>query len=83
VTSAGCYLVFDWDRQDMLEAALSAYEPAVGRRIDRRRVLLYHAACAVGFLAFRVGRRPEERWCGRTLDEDLHWSRLAIARALD
>ena len=77
------YLVFDWDRQDMLEAALTAYEPVAGYRIDRRRVLLYNAACAVGFLGFRAGRQPEERWCGRTLDEDLRWSRLAIARALE
>ena len=76
------YLVFDLDRYDLLEAAMSAYEPIVGHRIQRARVLLYNAACAVTFLAYRAGTRPEERSCGRTLAEDLRWSRLAIARAL-
>ena len=76
------YLVFDWDRYDLLEAAVAAYEPVVGHRILRQRVLLYNAACAVTFLAYRAGTQPEERSCGRTLAEDLQWSRLAIARAL-
>jgi hypothetical protein len=48
-----------------------------------RPALLYNAACAVTFLAFRADREPEERWCGRTLAEDLHWSKLAIARVTD
>jgi len=76
------YLVFDLDRYELLEAALSAYEPVVGHRIQRERVLLYNAACAVTFLAYRAGAKPEERSCGRTLAEDLRWSRLAIARAM-
>jgi aminoglycoside phosphotransferase (APT) family kinase protein len=76
------YLVFDWERSDLLEAAVSAYEPVVGHRIQRERVLLYNAACAVTFLAYRVGTKPEECSCGRTLAEDLRWSRLAIARAM-
>ena len=76
------YLVFDLDRHELLEAALAVYEPRTGRRIDRDRVLLYNAACAVTFLAYRAGTNPEDRSCGRTLAEDLKWSEHAIARAL-
>jgi Phosphotransferase enzyme family len=74
------YLVFDFERYDLLDAALSAYEPVVGRRIQRNRVLLYNAACAVTFLANRAGTEPEDRSCGRTLAQDLHWSKHAIAK---
>jgi hypothetical protein len=44
--------------------------PTVGLRarsgyaLDRDRVLLYQAACAVTFLAFRAGFAPDERRCG-------------------
>jgi aminoglycoside phosphotransferase (APT) family kinase protein len=75
------YLVFDLDRHDMLDAACSVYEPVVGRPIRRDRVFLYNAACAVTFLAYRAGHAAEERWCGRTLAEDLKWSTEAIAKA--
>jgi aminoglycoside phosphotransferase (APT) family kinase protein len=75
------YLVFDWEPDELLDAALASYEPLVGRAIERERVLLYNAACAIGFLALRAGTAPEERSAGRTLAEDLRWSRLAIARA--
>jgi hypothetical protein len=34
-------------------------------------------------LAFRAGHAAAERWCGRTLAEDLDWSTRAIARVLD
>jgi aminoglycoside phosphotransferase (APT) family kinase protein len=76
------YLVFDLDRDELLDAALSVYEPVVGHEIQRERVRLYNAACAITFLAYRVGTGPEERSCGRTLEEDLRWSRHAIVRAL-
>lgn len=76
------YLVFDPERYELLEAASSVYESAIGYRIQRDRVLLYNAACAVTFLAYRVGTKPEERSCGRTLAEDLRWSRHAIAKVL-
>ena len=76
------YLVFDFDRYELLDAARAVYEPAVGRAIRRERALLYNAACAVTFLAYRAGHAPGERWCGRTLAEDLEWSTGAIARAL-
>jgi hypothetical protein len=76
------YLVLDLDHDELLDAALSVYEPIVGRAIQRGRVLLYHAACAITFLADRSGTRPEERPCGRTLAEDLRWSKQAIARSM-
>jgi len=76
------YLVFDGDRYDLLNAAVSVYEPATGHTIQRDRVLLYNAACALTYLAFRADKPPDERSCGRTLAEDLHWSRIAIARAV-
>ncbi len=73
------YLVFDVGREDMLGAALGVYEPHVGRSIDRSRVRLYNAACAISFLAFRLGTPPEQKSCGRTLVEDLRWVRSALA----
>jgi hypothetical protein len=76
------YLVFALDRYDMLGAATSVYEALVGCPIRRDRVLLYNAACAISYLAYRAGTEPEERSCGRTLAEDLRWSRHAIAKAL-
>ena len=74
------YLLFDEKRQEMLDAALEVYEPAIGRPLSRERVALYNAACAVSFLAFRLGTPPEQRSCGRTLAEDLSWVRGALAR---
>jgi aminoglycoside phosphotransferase len=73
------YLVLDVASQSLLDAAAAVYEPVVGRPIRRERVLLYNAACAIAYLAYRAGVAPEERWCGRTLDEDLRWSNAAIA----
>jgi aminoglycoside phosphotransferase (APT) family kinase protein len=74
------YLLFDVGREDMLDAALRIYEPAVERRLDRNRIRLYNAACAIGYLAFRAGVPPEQKSCGRTLVEDLHWARTALAK---
>jgi hypothetical protein len=76
------YLMFDRDRFDLLEAALSVYEPAVGHPISRKRLLLYNAACAISFLAATAGTQPDERPCGRTLAEDLRWTRYATSMAL-
>lgn len=72
------YLVFAHDSEEMLDGALEAYEPATGRHLDRDRVHLCNAACAIGFLAYRCGTPPEARSCGRTLAEDLDW----VGRAL-
>ena len=75
------YLIFDFESYALFDAATEAYERLVGRAIRRERVVLYNAACAITFLAFRAGKAPEERWCGRTLAEDLRWSHGAITAA--
>jgi len=36
------YLLFDVERDDMLDAALRIYEPAVTRSLDRNRIRLYN-----------------------------------------
>jgi aminoglycoside phosphotransferase (APT) family kinase protein len=74
------YLVFDFDGYELLDGALASYRTLVDRPIQRERVLLYNAACALTYLAYRKGTPPEQRSCGRTLAEDLRWSRMAIAR---
>jgi aminoglycoside phosphotransferase (APT) family kinase protein len=74
------YLLFDAGREDMLDAALGVYEPATGRSLDRDRIRLYNAACAITFLAFRSGTPPDEKSCGRTLAEDLQWVRTALSK---
>jgi aminoglycoside phosphotransferase (APT) family kinase protein len=74
------YLTFLWEREDMLDAALGVYEPAVGRKLNRRRIDLYNAACAASFLAARGDASADERPAGRTLAEDLGWVRGALAR---
>jgi hypothetical protein len=76
------YLALDVEHDSLLDAAIASYEPLVGRKVQRGRVLLYNAACAITFLADRVGTRPDERPCGRTLDEDLRWVHQAIARSV-
>jgi hypothetical protein len=73
------YLALDLPDEPVLEAALTVYEPAVGRRLDRGRIRLYNAACAASFLASRRGVPAEQRWCGRTLAQDLEWVRSALA----
>jgi len=73
------YFIFEPGRFDTLDAALAVYEGSTGRRLSRDRVLLDNAASAIGFLAFRDGVPAEEVWCGRTLAEDLQWTRTAIA----
>ena len=77
------YLVFDVTGSPLdhiLDAALDVYEPIAGVELSRPRIHLYNAASAVSFLAFRDGHTPEERWCGRTLAEDLGWTRHALSR---
>jgi hypothetical protein len=73
------YLLFDRKQDEALEAALAVYEPATGITLNRERIKLYNAACAITFLAFRDGVAPEQRSCGRTLAEDLDWVRSAVA----
>ncbi|MFL5383759.1 MAG: phosphotransferase family protein [Longimicrobiaceae bacterium] len=75
-------LLYDLDHPGLLEAAMEAYERATGISLSRERVLLYNAVVAFGYLADRAGARPEERPCGRTLDEDLRWCESAAANVL-
>jgi Ser/Thr protein kinase RdoA (MazF antagonist) len=76
------YLVLDVEHDALLDAAIASYESLVGRKLQRARVLLYNAACAITFLADRVDTQPEGRPCGRTLEQDLRWSKQAIARSV-
>jgi len=73
------YLLFDVDREDMLESALEVYESATRRPISRDRVRLYNGACAISYLAFRMGTPPDQKSCGRTLAEDLQWVRTTLS----
>ena len=74
------YLLFPGDPHEaMLDGALEVYEPRLGRRLDRERIRLGNAACAIGFLGYRCGTPPEARSCGRTLAEDLAWLTAALA----
>ncbi|HEX5049430.1 MAG TPA: aminoglycoside phosphotransferase family protein [Gammaproteobacteria bacterium] len=75
------YLVLDFEAK-AFDAAVAAYEPVTGCTISRERVLLYNAACAISYLAFRAGHAPDEPWCGRTLAQDLQWSSRAIERVV-
>lgn len=59
---------------EMLEATCRGYEERGQAPLDRARIVLYNAARAFSHLAYRLGHPPDERWCGRTLDEDLAWS---------
>jgi aminoglycoside phosphotransferase (APT) family kinase protein len=76
------YLVFDLGRFDLLDAACAEYVRQTGRGIDRARVLLYNAVWAISFLAHRVGTPPDDDSCGRTLQQDVCWTRNAIAAVL-
>jgi hypothetical protein len=73
------YLIFHSTHEEALEAALAVYEPALERRLDRNRIRLYNAACAIGYLANRCGVPAHEKCCGRTLAEDLSWVHSALA----
>ena len=75
------YLLLDIPGEALLEAAISVYEAETGRAVDRERVRLLNAACAVAFLAYRAGSAPDEAPAGRTLAEDLRWTSMALARA--
>jgi aminoglycoside phosphotransferase (APT) family kinase protein len=74
------YLTFLSEREEMLEAALEVYEPAVGRKLNRRRIELYNAASAASFLAARGTVSADERPAGRSLAEDLGWICGALVR---
>ena len=73
------YLIFHSTHEEALEAALAVYESAIQRRLERNRIWLYNAACAIGYLANRCGVPAHEKCCGRTLAEDLSWVHSALA----
>jgi aminoglycoside phosphotransferase (APT) family kinase protein len=72
------YLIFDQQDEDLLNGAMEVYEDALGVKLDRSRIRLYNAACAIGFLAFRQGTHAEALSCGRTLAQDLEWVRCSL-----
>ena len=69
------------EEQIMLEAAIKSYEEATRMTLDRGRIRFFNAIEAIGFLGFRFGHAPEERWCGRTLEEDIDWTTTALEAA--
>lgn len=73
------HLLAGIDHQTLFEAAVSSYTASGGRPIMRSRVLLYNAVWAISFLAYRDGVSPDTLWCGRTLTEDLAWTRRALS----
>jgi len=75
------YLVLSIPGEEVLEAALAVYQPALGRTLSRDRIWLYNAVCAASFLASRRGVPADDHWCGRTLAEDLRWVRDALTQA--
>ena len=75
------YLLLDGSDEVLFDAATTADRNEGGAAIDLARVRLLNAASAVGFLALRAGHEPDSRPAGRTLEEDLRWTRLALARA--
>jgi aminoglycoside phosphotransferase (APT) family kinase protein len=77
------HLLVPSEAQPLLDAAVAAYEPVTGRALSRERILLHNAAVAVSHLAFRDGVSSDVRWAGRTLGEDLAWTRRAIGHVLD
>jgi aminoglycoside phosphotransferase (APT) family kinase protein len=73
------YLLFPGSADEsMMDGALEIYEPLLGMRLDRDRIRLGNAACAIGFLGYRCGTSPDAISCGRTLAEDLHWVTNAL-----
>lgn len=74
------YLLLDDKDDTLLVTAIEAYEAAGGMAIDTTRVCLLNAASAIGFLAWRGTADPEAKPAGRTLAEDLRWTRMAIER---
>lgn len=73
------HLLWSGPAEATFTAAVDAYEGAGGPPIERARVELYQAATAAGYLAYRDGVEPGRVWCGRTLAEDLAWTRQALA----
>lgn len=61
-------------------AVLATSEAGARLMHSERKILLYKAISAITFLAYRKGIENETSWCGRTYDEDLAWTQLAISK---
>ena len=75
------YLLYAPGRLELLDAARGVYEPACGVRLSLGRLRLMNAACALSFLAWRRDTPPGARSCGRTLAQDMAWTRQALGDA--
>jgi aminoglycoside phosphotransferase (APT) family kinase protein len=75
------YMLLHEREEPVLDGAVAIYEPMTGQTINRDRVYLLNAVAAIGYLAYRHGRAPEEGWCGRTLAQDLAWTHAALTSA--
>ncbi|MDB5542162.1 MAG: hypothetical protein JWQ89_3889 [Devosia sp.] len=75
------YLLLDAEDETLITAAIEAYQSAGGAPINRGYARLLNAASAVAFLASRGTAAPDEKPAGRTLAEDLAWTRMALERA--
>jgi aminoglycoside phosphotransferase (APT) family kinase protein len=75
------YMLLHQPEEPVLDGAVAIYEAMTGQTINRDHVCLLNAVAAIGYLAFRHGRAPEEEWCGRTLAQDLAWTHAALACA--
>jgi aminoglycoside phosphotransferase (APT) family kinase protein len=69
------------EEQVMLDAAIKSYEDTARIILDRERIRFFNAIEAIGFLGFRFGHTSDERWCGRTLREDVEWTTTALEAA--
>jgi aminoglycoside phosphotransferase (APT) family kinase protein len=69
------------EEQVMLEAAIKSYEKEARIDLDPGRIRFFNAIEAIGFLGFRFCHAPDERWCGRTLEEDVEWTSTALEAA--
>lgn len=73
------HLVWRGGAAATLTAAIASYAGSGGGPLSRARLVLYNAATAFSYLAFRDGIAAEQVWCGRTLAQDVAWTREALA----
>lgn len=65
---------------ELVDIGIQSYQDHSDRLISKQRILLYNAISAITFLAYRKGIENDTSWCGRTYDEDLAWTQLAISK---
>jgi aminoglycoside phosphotransferase len=65
---------------ELVDTGIQSYQDHSDRAISKQRILFYNAISAITFLAYRKGIEKDTRWCGRTYDEDLAWTQLAISK---